>query len=236
MIRIQAQSVLRGQRRDPLKVAQTRLRVALLQHHVEVPVAVNCVAETNVVGSAVLPNITFAPFTKFVPPTASVKLPTGMGAGETLLTVGTEFSTVSALVPVIVVSVVLVAVTVSVFGLGKLAGALYSPALVIVPSDALPPATPFTDQVTVWFRIPPPLDVPLTVAVNCWVVATDTLAVTGLTATTPVLPTLIGNPLDVAVPGLGFTTATFTVVPFCAAVALPVAVNCVADTNVVVSV
>ena len=44
---------------------------------------------------------------------------------------------------------------------GTLAGAVYWPVVLIVPSVALPPATPFTDHVTAVF------DVPLTVAVNC---------------------------------------------------------------------
>ena len=126
---------------------------------VELPVAFSWVAEIKVVGRAVVPNMTCAPLTKFVPLTVIVKLPTGMGEGETALTVGTGFSSVSALLPVIVVSVTLVAVIVSVFGEGTVAGALYRPVLLIVPDAALPPATPFTDHVTVWLNVPPLLEV-----------------------------------------------------------------------------
>src|ERR1700722_20146059 len=44
---------------------------------------------------------------------------------------------------------------------GTLAGGVYCPLEVIVPTDALPPATPFTDQLTAVF------EVPVTVAANC---------------------------------------------------------------------
>jgi len=41
-----------------------------------------------------------------------------------------------------------VAPSVTVFELGTLPGAVYRPAEVTVPTDALPPATPFTVQLT----------------------------------------------------------------------------------------
>jgi hypothetical protein len=54
-------------------------------------------------------------------------------------------------------------VTVSVAGLGSEEGAVYSPAVEIVPTVAFPPVVPFTCQVTAV------LEVPVTVAVNCCV-------------------------------------------------------------------
>lgn len=58
-------------------------------------------------------------------------------------------------------SATLTAVTVTVAGLGTDEGALYSPLVLIVPVDVLPPATPFTFQVTCVLVLPE------TVAVNC---------------------------------------------------------------------
>jgi hypothetical protein len=57
----------------------------------------------------------------------------------------------------------LVAVTVTLLGLGTVAGAVYSPPT-IVPLVLLPPLMPFTDQVTVVLNAP----VPVTCAVNDW--------------------------------------------------------------------
>jgi len=56
-----------------------------------------------------------------------------------------------------------VAVTVTVVGFGGEFGAVYRPFEEIMPTVELPPIVPFTAQVT------PVLDVPLTLAVNCWV-------------------------------------------------------------------
>ena len=74
--------------------------------------------------------------------------------------VGVGLSSVTALVLLEVVSAALVALTLTVFGLGRLAGALYFPFASIVPTVADPPFVPFTDQVTFVF------DEPLTVALN----------------------------------------------------------------------
>jgi hypothetical protein len=52
-------------------------------------------------------------------------------------------------------------VTVTGFGLGGVAGALYKPFAEIVPTVEFPPAMLFTAQLTAVF------DVPVTVAVNC---------------------------------------------------------------------
>ena len=67
------------------------------------------------------------------------------------------------------VSAWLVAWMVTLAGFGKSAGAVYKPALVIVPTVELPPATPLTLQLTAVF------DVPVTVAVNCCVLPSNTL-------------------------------------------------------------
>jgi len=61
----------------------------------------------------------------------------------------------------LVVSASLVAVTVTVLGLGTELGAVYSPVLLIVPRLGFPSCTPFTLQITEVFAFP------VTVAVNC---------------------------------------------------------------------
>jgi len=69
------------------------------------------------------------------------------------------------------------AVTVTVAGLGTAAGAVYRPAVVIVPTMAFPLAVPFTFQTTVVlleFR---------TVAPNGWLSAIARVAEVGTTAT-----------------------------------------------------
>jgi hypothetical protein len=70
-----------------------------------------------------------------------------------------------------------IAVMVTAEGLGTVSGAVYSPALVIVPCFASPPLTPFTSQVT------PLLFVPLTFAANCSVDDRATLAEAGVIVT-----------------------------------------------------
>jgi hypothetical protein len=64
-----------------------------------------------------------------------------------------------------VVSACDTAVTVTVAGLGTAEGAVYSPDVEIVPTVESPPVTPLTCQVTAV------LEVPVTVAVNCCVLA-----------------------------------------------------------------
>jgi hypothetical protein len=68
-------------------------------------------------------------------------------------------------------------VTVTVPPAGTVAGAVYKPPVVIVPVVEFPPVAPFTCQVTAVF------DVFVTVAVNCCVNPTCTLAVVGAIAT-----------------------------------------------------
>jgi len=60
-------------------------------------------------------------------------------------------------------SAALIALTVTVAGEGAVAGLVYRPPLEMVPTVELPPAIPFTVQLT------PVFDVPLTVTVNNWV-------------------------------------------------------------------
>jgi hypothetical protein len=67
------------------------------------------------------------------------------------------------------------AVTVTVAGLGMVLGAVYNPLEVIVPAAALPPAVPFTCQVTAVFVVP------VTVAVNCVLAPGLSVAVAGVT-------------------------------------------------------
>ena len=67
--------------------------------------------------------------------------------GLTLLIDGAGFHSVTALDALTLESCTDVTLTVTVFGFGKLAGAVYAPAL-IVPVAAEPPATLLTAQVT----------------------------------------------------------------------------------------
>src|SRR6476661_233929 len=53
-----------------------------------VPVALKLVEEMNVVGSMLPPKIICAPFRKLLPPTAIVKVPTGIGVGRAEVTTG----------------------------------------------------------------------------------------------------------------------------------------------------
>ena len=70
-----------------------------------------------------------------------------------------------------------VAVTLTCEGFGAVAGAVYKPEFVMVPPDA-PPAT---------LHVTTPFDVPVTVAVNCCVFPTSTLALAGATETATTL-------------------------------------------------
>ena len=128
------------------------------------PVAVSSVAETNVVVSAVVPNITCAPLIKPLPFTWIVNVPTPIVCGLTDVTTGIGFSRVTALVPCTVGVLTSEACTGHhvARGAGRNAGGRR---VLAGGADratvALPPAIPFTDQVTAVF------DVPVTVAVNC---------------------------------------------------------------------
>jgi hypothetical protein len=71
----------------------------------------------------------------------------------------------------------LVAWIVTLAGFGKSWGAVYSPVLDIVPTVEFPPEAPFTLQVTAVF------DVPVTAAVNCCVLPSNTLELADETIT-----------------------------------------------------
>ena len=88
------------------------------------PVAVSCVEETNVVLSGVVPNRTCAPETKFIPVRVTLKLPVPMLAGFVPTSVGVGFISITALEALAELVAALVAVTVTVFGLGSEDGAV----------------------------------------------------------------------------------------------------------------
>jgi hypothetical protein len=88
------------------------------------PVAVSCVAETNVVVSGIVPSSTWAPGTKLLPVRASEKLPVPMLAGFVPVREGVGFKTVTALEEFVELEAMLVAVIVRVFGVGSDDGAL----------------------------------------------------------------------------------------------------------------
>jgi len=85
---------------------------------------------------------------------------------------------VTVLAPDFVASAWLVAVTWTVAGDGRSIGAVYTPAVVIVPSAAFPPATPLTLQLTVASVVF------VTVAVNVTWLPSTTVPVPGVTLTT----------------------------------------------------
>ena len=80
-------------------------------------------------------------------------------------------------VPDLVVSAAEVAVMVTFDGVGIVAGAVYSPEALIVPTVVFPPCAPLALQVTAV------LLAPVTVAVYCWVPLGATSAVRGETET-----------------------------------------------------
>src|SRR5580698_7757496 len=80
-------------------------------------------------------------------------------------------------VPEMLGASVIKAVMVTLAGFGMITGAVYKPALVMVPTVALPPVTPFTCQVTAVSLVL------VTVAVNCCCEPSCTLAVAGETVT-----------------------------------------------------
>src|SRR5713101_7416141 len=114
------------------------------------------------------------------------------GGGGAVVTVTVAFAD-------LLVSACAIAVTVTVAGLGTVAGAVYRPAVEIVPTVEFPPVTPFTCHVTAVLLLP------VTVAVNCCVVLTTTDALVGemLTPTvvrvTVALADLVVSACDTAV-------------------------------------
>jgi hypothetical protein len=78
----------------------------------------------------------------------SAPSPWSLEAGLSAERLGTGLETAALALPVFVASCVLAAVTVTVFGEGGTAGAVYSPPEEIVPTVELPPLTSLTDQDT----------------------------------------------------------------------------------------
>lgn len=148
---------------------------------VAVPVAVSSDAETNVVARACESKLTIAPRMKLLPEIVTVKAPTLICDGEADETCGRGFSSVAVEVPFKEESDVTDASIVTAFGCGIWAGAVYVaarfPGNEMVPTEAFPPGTPFTDQVSVALLIP------ATLAVSCWVLPARTDALPGDTVT-----------------------------------------------------
>ena len=117
----------------------------------------------------------------------------------------------TVLLPFCVASSALVAVTVIVFGVGRIAGAVYIPFASIVPTVALPPAIEFTDHVTVLFAMP------LTVAANASFAPARIVAVEGVTVIpVPLLPSsapVANRRCRVLCRGLSSRSATILGVP-----------------------
>jgi len=88
------------------------------------PLAVSCVAETKLVVSAVVPRKAWDPVRKFVPVIVSENVPVPILAGFVPTSVGVGFMSVTALEALAEVEAALVAVTVTVFGVGRDAGAV----------------------------------------------------------------------------------------------------------------
>src|SRR5882762_1494760 len=107
---------------------------------------------------------------KLAPLIVSAKAPIGVVCGAILLRTGIGFSNVTVMLAEIFESAALTALTVAVFGLGRLAGDVYIPAELIAPVTALPPLAPFTNQFTEIFAEP------VTDALNCWEAPNRTLA------------------------------------------------------------
>jgi hypothetical protein len=166
---------------------------------------------------------------KFAPVTVRVasELPASTVEGEIEVRMGAGLTMVTEAEAVRVGSTTLAAFTVTTFGEGGIAGAAYKPLASMIPTVALPPATPFTDQLTPWFALP------VTVAVNGCVCVTFRVGVVGLTATT--ISTVRFTAFEVPPPGLGVTTVTAKVPALASCAAGITAINCVALPKLVVS-
>ena len=157
------------------------------------PLAVNCVAETNVVVSGEPENRTCAPLTNPLPLVVTVNAPEETEDGKMPVSTGTRFSRVTTPPPDADASAALTARTVTVFEPGTLPGAVYKPEELIVPVVALPPVTPSTCQFTELF------EEPVTVALNDCDAPARTFAVPGETETETVDPPEFVGPLVVPV-------------------------------------
>jgi hypothetical protein len=101
-----------------------RTLIANVPAEAATPVAVSDVDETKVVVSGEPPSHTCAPLTKLPPLTVMLKLPLGTDAGATLFTTGTGFSSVTEVLPEAPELAALTALTVTVFEVGTLVGAV----------------------------------------------------------------------------------------------------------------
>jgi hypothetical protein len=146
------------------------------------PVAVSCMDDTKVVASGAPARSTSAPLTNPLPFTVIAKAPAGTDVGAMLVSTGTGFCNVTVLLPDAVAPAELTARTFTVLELGTVAGAVYAPDELIVPVVLLPPATPFTCQVTEVF------DDPVTVTLKDCVAPARTFALAGETATVTLDP------------------------------------------------
>jgi hypothetical protein len=146
------------------------------------PAAVSCVDDTKFVASGEPARSTCAPLTNPLPFTVIANAPAGTDGGAMPASTGTGFCNVTALLPVAVESAELTARTVTVLEPGTVLGAAYTPDELIVPVAELPPATPFTSQVTERF------DEPLTVALKDCIAPARTLALGGATVTVTLDP------------------------------------------------
>ena len=146
------------------------------------PVAVSWVEDTKVVASGAPARRTWAPLAYPLPFTVIANAPAGTDVGAMPASTGTGFCNVTALLPDAEASAELTARTVTVLELGTVAGAVYMPDALIVPVAALPPATPFTCQVTAVF------DDPATVAPKGFVAPARTFALAGETVTVTLDP------------------------------------------------
>ncbi|MFQ5683620.1 MAG: hypothetical protein ACE5HC_10155 [Candidatus Binatia bacterium] len=137
--------------------------------------AVSSVALTKLVARLVPAAVTVDCLAKPLPATviAISDDPTIAVAGEITSILGFGLKTLTVAEPEDPGSFTLVAVTVTMLGIGGMSGAVYKPVSLTVPTFALPPLVLFTDQVT------PPLLTPETE--NCWVEPTVRVAVEGKT-------------------------------------------------------
>jgi hypothetical protein len=141
------------------------------------PVAVSCVADTNVVANGAPAISTCAPLTNPLPCAVIVIAPAGVDEGVTLVSTGIGFIKVTAALLDAAESAALTARTVTEPELGTLPGAVYMPEELITPVAVLPPVTPFTCQLTVVF------DDPVTIALKGCDAPGRRLAVLGETET-----------------------------------------------------
>jgi hypothetical protein len=145
---------------------------------VELPPAIPLTLQVTAVEGLPVP-VTFA--MKTCAPAAG----TFAEAGDTLTTTSSSSVTLTGALAWLLAA--LTAVTVTTPFAGRIAGAVYRPPIEIDPTVALPPATPFTLQLTLVF------EVPATIAWNCCVCPRNKVALSGRIVIT-MLPVPVPNP------------------------------------------